>query len=291
MAYKLEFCCGLVQRFKRYNYTNAVKCDADVHMKQVKFFLISFFDLNARQKAFMVSVLLHLGIFFTLFTTPMIKTVSYPQIITVNFLDRSGLSTGRVESPVAKPAQLKRIFIKDKGPNLNMQARDTNNKRNVPLKETSLVSISEKVLLENQPPAQEGSSISTAAITGVSAVDKASSGSFQNDHASENGLKGGSSTGNAEAHFGDYGAPTFLYQEMPVYPALARRLGKEGRVLLKLVIGTDGKLVNVEVVEGAGYGFTEASVAAVKKSTYAPGYRNGNKVSTWVLLPVSFRLQ
>lgn len=65
----------------------------------------------------------------------------------------------------------------------------------------------------------------------------------------------------------------------------------EGRVVLKLLIDANGELVHIEVVESAGYGFTEASIAAVKKSTYAPGVRNGVKVATRALLPISFRLQ
>lgn len=101
----------------------------------------------------------------------------------------------------------------------------------------------------------------------------------------------GPSETSADARFGGQGAPSFIHQEMPVYPPLARRLGKEGRVLLKLLIDADGKLRQVEVVEAAGYGFTEASLDAVKRSTYAPGFQNGAKVAMRVLLPVSFRLQ
>lgn len=101
----------------------------------------------------------------------------------------------------------------------------------------------------------------------------------------------GNTVSPAETRFGDRGAPAFVYQEIPVYPALARRLGMEGRVLLKLLIDADGKLLNVEVIESAGYGFTEASIEAVKKSTYAPGVRDGVKVATLALLPVRFRLQ
>ena len=94
-----------------------------------------------------------------------------------------------------------------------------------------------------------------------------------------------------ETKFGEAGAPFFVYQAMPAYPAQARRLGMEGRVVLKLLIDANGKLVNIEVVESAGYGFTEASIEAVRKSTYAPGVRNGVKVATRALLPISFRLQ
>ena len=97
--------------------------------------------------------------------------------------------------------------------------------------------------------------------------------------------------GTAEIEFGNMGAPTFIHREMPVYPMLARRLGKEGKVILKLLIDMNGKLQNVEVVEPASFGFTEAAVTAVKNSTYAPASRNGEKVTTKALLPVRFYLQ
>jgi TonB family protein len=99
------------------------------------------------------------------------------------------------------------------------------------------------------------------------------------------------SRGIAETQFGATGAPAFIHREMPVYPMLARRFGKEGKVILKLLIDRNGKLEEVEVVESAGFGFTEAAVAAVKNSTYAPGRRNGEKVTTRALLPVRFHLQ
>ena len=99
------------------------------------------------------------------------------------------------------------------------------------------------------------------------------------------------SRGTAETQFGNMGAPTFIHRVMPVYPMLARKLGKEGKVILKLLIDMNGKLQNVEVVEPAGFGFTEAAVAAVKNSTYEPASRNGVKVTTTALLPVRFYLQ
>jgi len=94
-----------------------------------------------------------------------------------------------------------------------------------------------------------------------------------------------------DTRFGEMGAPAFIHREMPFYPVLARRLGKEGKVILKLLIDRNGKLQNVEVVEHAGFGFTEAAVAAVKKSTYAPARHNGEKIAARALLPVRFHLQ
>lgn len=94
-----------------------------------------------------------------------------------------------------------------------------------------------------------------------------------------------------EGEFGSESGPKFLHREMPVYPLMARRLGKEGRVLLRLTIDENGKLLNVEVIEGAGYGFTEAAVRAVKRSTFLPAAHNGRPVMSKALLPIRFNLR
>lgn len=94
-----------------------------------------------------------------------------------------------------------------------------------------------------------------------------------------------------DVEFGSQNAPAFLHREMPVFPLMARRLGKEGRVLLRLTIDEKGNLLNVEVLEGAGYGFTEAAIEAVKKSTFLPAQIGGKPVMAKALLPVKFRLR
>lgn len=94
-----------------------------------------------------------------------------------------------------------------------------------------------------------------------------------------------------DTEFGSANAPRFLHREMPVYPLMARRLGKEGRVLLRLTIDDNGKLLNVEVIEGAGYGFTEAAVEAVKKSSFQPAMQDGRPVMSKALLSIKFSLR
>jgi protein TonB len=66
---------------------------------------------------------------------------------------------------------------------------------------------------------------------------------------------------------------------------------KEGRVVLKLLIDQTGKLREVEVLEGASFGFTEAAVEAVQKSIFAPARLKGEKIAAWAILPVRFRLE
>ncbi len=94
-----------------------------------------------------------------------------------------------------------------------------------------------------------------------------------------------------EVEFGTKEGPKFLRRILPVYPILARRLGKEGKVLLRLTIDERGNLLKVEVVENGGFGFTEAAVEAVKKSSFLPAHKNGAPVSSRALLPIRFALR
>lgn len=79
-----------------------------------------------------------------------------------------------------------------------------------------------------------------------------------------------------------------LRKSEPVYPAAERRAGHEGRVVLKLFIGSDGKTTAIEVVQSSGYSaLDEAALSAVKNWRFG-GNKTGGVVS--VLLPISFKL-
>jgi TonB family protein len=93
------------------------------------------------------------------------------------------------------------------------------------------------------------------------------------------------------ASFGDADGPKFVHRIMPRYPDLARRRGREGLVLLRLVIGPGGELRSAEVVEGGGHGFAEAALAAVRASSFAPAMRGGRAVECAALLPIRFALK
>ena len=94
-----------------------------------------------------------------------------------------------------------------------------------------------------------------------------------------------------ETSFGETNAPTFIHRAMPVYPPQARRRGKEGRVVLTLLIDQAGKVQKIDVTEAAGYGLTEAAIEAVKKSTFAPASVKGQKVLSRAVLPIRFKLE
>jgi protein TonB len=90
---------------------------------------------------------------------------------------------------------------------------------------------------------------------------------------------------------GNAGSPAFIHRESPVYPYIARKLGKEGKVVLKLVLDAQGQVQGINIVEASGYGFGEAASAAIRKSTFAPAIRSGRPVSSQVLVPVRFVLR
>lgn len=91
-----------------------------------------------------------------------------------------------------------------------------------------------------------------------------------------------------DVEFGSAEGPKFLHRELPIYPMIARRLGKEGEVVLRLTLDERGNPLNVEVVKNAGYGFTEAAIEAVKRSTFLPAKRDGRTIASRAILPIRF---
>jgi len=93
------------------------------------------------------------------------------------------------------------------------------------------------------------------------------------------------------ARWGAANGPRFLHRVMPEYPRLARRLGREGTVLLRVTIDKHGHPIEVKIVKGAGYGFDDQARMAVRESLFVPAREAGRAVCCKVLLPVRFVLR
>ena len=137
---------------------------------------------------------------------------------------------------------------------------------------------------EKTPPTQEQEASVDGSI--VASIAEAHTASPKNTEST--GREGPLSE---SVEFGSAAGPFYHHQVMPVYPVIARKMGKEGRVLLRLTIDEKGNLLNVEVLEDPGYGFAEAAVKAVKKSTFVPAKRVGDSVFAKALLPIKFVLR
>lgn len=84
---------------------------------------------------------------------------------------------------------------------------------------------------------------------------------------------------------------TYLDNPAPAYPAIARRLGEEGRVLLRVQVTVDGAADSVELHKSSGSDLLdEAALAAVKKWRFMPAKRGEQAVKASVIVPVSFSI-
>ncbi|EKB51119.1 energy transducer TonB [Cecembia lonarensis] len=76
-----------------------------------------------------------------------------------------------------------------------------------------------------------------------------------------------------------------------VYPTLARNIGVEGIVYVKLIIDTDGSIQDVELLKGIGAGCDEEAIRVVQNSPkWNPGMVKGRPVKVRMNLPIRFKL-
>jgi len=86
--------------------------------------------------------------------------------------------------------------------------------------------------------------------------------------------------------------PLYKQNTSPKYPVRARRMGYEGLVMLKVLVGENGRVDDLEVLESSGYSILDkAAIASVKKWIFEPGTEDGKKKKMWVKIPIRFELE
>jgi protein TonB len=84
----------------------------------------------------------------------------------------------------------------------------------------------------------------------------------------------------------------YLNNPAPVYPALSRRLGEQGKVVIRVLIGKDGMPKQGNIDQSSGYSrLDQAALRAVMGWRYMPGQRNGTAQDMWFNVPIHFALQ
>lgn len=84
--------------------------------------------------------------------------------------------------------------------------------------------------------------------------------------------------------------PVVITKVQPEYPEIARQSGLQGTVMVRALVGTDGRVRKVEV-EASVPILDEAAVAAVRQWVFKPALSGNRPVKVWVRVPVRFRLQ
>lgn len=84
----------------------------------------------------------------------------------------------------------------------------------------------------------------------------------------------------------------YLDNPAPMYPALSRRLGEEGRVSLRVFVGIDGLPAKIELHQSSGYSRLDSvALETVQRWRFVPARLGDERIGAWVVVPISFSLR
>lgn len=76
------------------------------------------------------------------------------------------------------------------------------------------------------------------------------------------------------------------------YPSASRRLNEEGRVVVTLTIGVDGRMSDLQIAQSSGFERLDgATECVIRKLTFNPAKRDGQPIEGQATLPVTFKLE
>jgi protein TonB len=84
----------------------------------------------------------------------------------------------------------------------------------------------------------------------------------------------------------------YLSNPAPEYPRLSRRMGEEGRVLLKVQVGADGRPTDVSVFKSSGFTRLDESArdTVLRSWRFVPARQGEQTVAGTVKVPIDFTL-
>ena len=84
----------------------------------------------------------------------------------------------------------------------------------------------------------------------------------------------------------------YLRPPQPQYPALSKRRGEEGRVVLRVLVNSQGQPERAEVQTGSGSErLDDAARRAALLALFKPHIENGRPVTVWAIVPILFSLE
>jgi TonB family protein len=159
----------------------------------------------------------------------------------------------------------------------------------------------EKVSLERPSGVADNGETAIAELSPVGIAigtgDGFATGSERGESNSASGIIGaGSASGNGNGAGTAQAGATLTqarYREtpQPQYPNSARREGKEGRVLLRVLVDEEGRPKTIEVNTSSGHDLLDrAASEAIKNWRFVPGHAGGKPIETWIKVPIDFQL-
>lgn len=83
----------------------------------------------------------------------------------------------------------------------------------------------------------------------------------------------------------------YLQPPQPRYPPLSRRMGEEGRAIVRVLVSAQGLPERAEIRTSSGSArLDEAARQAVMRAQFRPHIENGQAVAVFVIVPIRFQL-
>ena len=83
----------------------------------------------------------------------------------------------------------------------------------------------------------------------------------------------------------------YLQNPKPVYPPMSRRMGEEGRVVLRVKVSAQGLPISIEIKQSSGVQrLDDAARSAVERWRFVPAKQGNEPVEATVLVPLNFTL-
>ena len=84
----------------------------------------------------------------------------------------------------------------------------------------------------------------------------------------------------------------YLQNPKPAYPPTSKRMGEQGKVIVRVLIGADGSAQDAQLKTSSGYErLDNAALETVRKWRYVPGKRGGVPETMWFDVPIHFVLE
>ena len=84
----------------------------------------------------------------------------------------------------------------------------------------------------------------------------------------------------------------YLKNPAPPYPPLSRRMGEEGKVILRVSVNPQGAADSVDIKTSSGsLRLDESAQKTVRHWKFIPARRGDTAVQSWVLVPIIFKLE
>lgn len=153
-------------------------------------------------------------------------------------------------------------------------------------------------LLQERPP--QVAAITPLDFAGLPAAEAIGSSLTTDKQERENSSTEGQPNGRTPRGHGSGGdnrnaaRPDYRVNPKPLYPLVARRLGAQGIVLLRVQVREDGSVAEVEMAQSSGFSLLDESATRTVRESwqFLPArVEDGTPVVSWVEVPIRFVLE